>query len=326
MSKIPQQQSDEMLMALASQLGGIEPLLQTFFSFMHRKTDFYIQYPPKPAYHPKMGFPEGAAETMLSRHFRSFPFKSYEDEINRLDQVQRSPPRPSKGNSSKVGQSKTSTEAVTSETSSTKGAGSPNPSDFPEKKSLDMSPRIQYTDKGKQIPIGNGGIMSKYYWTQTLYELTVYAVAPEGTRAANVTCEISARHLILRIGDETILHGDMPEVVRTEECMWVVENDPCTVVINLEKVKKTWWDNVVVGEPQIDTQMVDSTCKIDEYDAETQGAIRKIMFDQKQKALGLPSSDEIATDNLIEKAKYLPGSPFLPTEQLAGPEPPPPYS
>ena len=38
-----------------------------------------------------------------------------------------------------------------------------------------------------------------------------------------------------------------------------------------------------VDAPQIDTSLVDSTCKIDEYDAETQGAIRKIMFDQKQK-------------------------------------------
>ena len=45
LSKMEVAQSDEMLMMMASKMGGIEPLLHTFFSFLHRKTDFYIQYP-----------------------------------------------------------------------------------------------------------------------------------------------------------------------------------------------------------------------------------------------------------------------------------------
>lgn len=57
---------------------------------------------------------------------------------------------------------------------------------------------------------------------------------------------------------------------------------------------------------------MDSTTKISEYDGETQGAIRKIMFDQRQKSLGLPTSDQLSADALLEKAKDLPGSPFLP--------------
>jgi hypothetical protein len=83
------------------------------------------------------------------------------------------------------------------------------------------------------------------------------------------------------------------------------------VQINLDKIKRTWWESVVKGDPRIDTQQVDSTCKLDEYDAETQGAIRKIMFDQKQKAMGLPTSEEIGQQELMDKVRYLPGSPFL---------------
>mmetsp|Transcript_19415 Transcript_19415/g.39900 ORF Transcript_19415/g.39900 Transcript_19415/m.39900 type:complete len:150 (-) Transcript_19415:100-549(-) len=102
-----------------------------------------------------------------------------------------------------------------------------------------------------------------------------------------------------------------------------VEDDPAgensVVIITLDKVKRTWWESVVKGDPEIDTTKVDSTCKLDEYDTETQGAIRKIMFDQKQKALGLPSSDQLTTDALLEKASLLPGSPFLlPGTPLAG--------
>ena len=40
----------------------------------------------------------------------------------------------------------------------------------------------------------------------------------------------------------------------------------------------------MVGGKEIDTTKVDSVKSIDEYDGETQGAIRKIMFDQDQKA------------------------------------------
>ena len=43
-----QQQADEMLLSIASRLGGIEPLLQTFFSFLNRKTDFYVEFPKNP--------------------------------------------------------------------------------------------------------------------------------------------------------------------------------------------------------------------------------------------------------------------------------------
>lgn len=56
---------------------------------------------------------------------------------------------------------------------------------------------------------------------------------------------------------------------------------------------------------------VDSSQRIDEYDQSTQVALRKIMFDQKQKALGLQTSEEIEQENLIKVARDLPNSPFL---------------
>jgi hypothetical protein len=31
-----------------------------------------------------------------------------------------------------------------------------------------------------------------------------------------------------------------------------------------------WWKSALVGEPEIDTAKVDSTCKIDDYDQATQ--------------------------------------------------------
>ena len=72
--------------------------------------------------------------------------------------------------------------------------------------------------------------------------------------------------------------------------------------------------------PELNEQ-VDSTTRIGEYDEETQATIRKLMFDQRQKALGLPTSDELSADAILERAKALPGSPFLPGGALCSSAP-----
>ena len=55
---------DEALLAIASQHADISSLLKTFFSFLHRKTDFYIvdKQPQR-----TMGFAPGAAEKLVRR-------------------------------------------------------------------------------------------------------------------------------------------------------------------------------------------------------------------------------------------------------------------
>ncbi len=78
------------------------------------------------------------------------------------------------------------------------------------------------------------------------------------------------------------------------------------LLLTLDKVKKTWWATVFVGDDEIDTQLVDSTCKISEYDEATQGAKCKIMFDQNQQRLGLPTSDQYWGNLLTLDLRYQP--------------------
>ena len=65
---------------------------------------------------------------------------------------------------------------------------------------------------------------------------------------------------------------------------------------------------------EIDTTKVESVKRIDDYDGETQGAIRKIVFDQNQKHLGKPTSDQIKTAEVMKDAWNAEGSPFKGTE------------
>jgi hypothetical protein len=57
---------DELLLNVAAQSGGIEPLLKSFFSFLHRKTDFYVVADFQSGAKVSMGFPPGGAEKIVS--------------------------------------------------------------------------------------------------------------------------------------------------------------------------------------------------------------------------------------------------------------------
>ncbi|GMF65016.1 unnamed protein product [Phytophthora lilii] len=65
---------DALLTQLAQQHGGVESLLDSFFDFLHRKTDFYV-VSADPAKH-KMGFLPGQAQQKVLQAFHKYPMKS----------------------------------------------------------------------------------------------------------------------------------------------------------------------------------------------------------------------------------------------------------
>jgi hypothetical protein len=91
------------------------------------------------------------------------------------------------------------------------------------------------------------------------------------------------------------------EQVKPDECVWNVNDSKCTIY--LEKERESWWKSALHGDTQIDTTKVDSVKRVDEYDGETQGAIRKIMFDQDQKRKGLPTSDELKHADILKEVR-----------------------
>ena len=88
-----------------------------------------------------------------------------------------------------------------------------------------------------------------------------------------------------------MLEGQLVDKIQTDESTWSIEGG--VLLLTLQKAKRTWWDSALVGDPKIDTSLVDSRRRIDEYDESTQGAIRRILFDERQHRLGAPSSDQI---------------------------------
>ncbi len=152
---------------------------------------------------------------------------------------------------------------------------------------------------------GNGADLEAYSWTQTLAEVVICIPVPPGTRGRD--CDVSIARTRLRAGLKgatPALDGPLPSPIKAEDCLWTLEGGAAPhLEITLAKTDAmAWWKAVVEGQPEIDTTNVEpEASKLSDLDGEMRATVEKMMFDQRQKALGLPTSEESAKQEAYKK-------------------------
>jgi HSP20 family molecular chaperone IbpA len=299
---------DAPLVALTNTCGGdLRRLMFAYFSFLHRRTDFYlVPHEDDVEAGSYMGFREGDAEKLLLAAFRQFPLRKVPK--GGLSQGKKSkpqspkPPKPAstasttKKSPPKVEESKD--PAVASADAKTDATTSKDDKDDKTVKKGNMA-GVQYNEEGLQIPVGNGGSTPNYKWTQTIDECSVLIGVPDGLRGKDLDICLTPSSLSVKSkkpleGQDkphAFVEGKLSEKIRSTESTWSMEGG--VVIVTLDKFNKTFWSTVIEGDEKIDTEQVDSRRHVGEYDDATQGHIRKVIFDQGQYHNGGPTSDEI---------------------------------
>lgn len=120
---------DELFAQIASNSGGIAPLLDNFFGFLHRKTDFYVVYGDMNG-KASMGFKAGQAEALLLDSFNKYSYRDYETLNEQFDEKN-------------------------TNNRSTESSQSDKSNQITQKKKA--SSAVEVSTDGRQIPVGNGG-------------------------------------------------------------------------------------------------------------------------------------------------------------------------
>ncbi|EPS57644.1 salt tolerance protein 5-like protein [Genlisea aurea] len=159
-------------------------------------------------------------------------------------------------------------------------------------------------DNGRRVPNkGNGLDLDNYSWVQSLQEVTVSVPVPSGTKSRFIVCEIKKNHLKVGVkGQPPIINGDLYESVKVDDCFWSLEDQKSVSVLLTKQNQMEWWKYLVKGDPEIDTQKVEpENSKLSDLDPETRSTVEKMMFDQRQKQMGLPTSDEMQKQEILKK-------------------------
>lgn len=317
---------DEMLMNVISRAEGIENFMDVFFGFLHRRTDFYGSVDE---------------ETARNRVLKSFnkwlklnekSMKEKEDAKARKEKYeaeQRAKKQEEKKSESSglVEVSEEEAERIVAEEKAKKVApvenkaapAKPSSSGPKEPERAEMTnggiskmdaktdDEDTNADETKLMPNRqNGANFEHYQWGQSLEdcEVRIPIKSAGKLRGRDIECKLTKTKLKIGLkGQPAILDGIFWKPVKEEESTWSIDPNTNIVTVNLEKVNQMeWWGAILSGDVEINTRRAaPESSKLSDLDSDTRPMVEKMMYDQRQKEMGKPTSEEQKKHDMMKE-------------------------
>lgn len=215
-----------MLLELAQRSKGLEPMLDAVFSFLKRKTDFYVEQGPGD----RVGFPPGEAQKIVLRCFSKFatcggsaPDKKLLETMG--TRLQNGSSGAAHRPSQQPQQSPAAHHSPAALSSTSQNDSAPLPLRSPPAASppATVAPPTIPTSA---LPHYNGAALETYAWSQTLTDVTIsIPISPPCTaRTLSVSIEKCSVSVQLRAcAPSFLLQGDLPHDINASESVWSLD-------------------------------------------------------------------------------------------------------
>lgn len=312
-----EEQYDNILLAMAQKHpGGMPDFLQTFAGFLRRRSDFFVGDWEKLI----LGILRKEADFALAEHKEKIKKQEQAQQLKEEKEREQRNAREKEMSESKICDitDEEAAEIIKEEENkkrqkllneTTADGTAPVAVDEEKSKPIDkVEDESEKSEVGKLLPnSGNGCTLDNYLWTQTLgeVEIKIPFTVTFNLRARDLVVDIKKKTLKVGLkGQEPIINGQLCAEVKAEECLWVLQ-DSKTVQITLEKINKmNWWDRLVMTDAPISTRKINpEPSKLSDLEGETRSLVEKMMYDQRQKEMGLPTSDDQKKQDILEKFK-----------------------
>ncbi|MCQ2815812.1 MAG: hypothetical protein MJ252_00955 [archaeon] len=322
---------DDLLNTVIQEKGqGIYGFLEVIFSFLYRRTDFFYEMAPGE----NMGFFPNQAEAIVCGYFRKFQQLHYkervpkrnidqkkiEDFINKQKEkamakkaenktnTQSKPPETKKENKTEI-KVEPVQQKPTTKTEESKKEEPIIKKEEPKKE--EEKPKIPMENKPSSISTYNGDKCDFYNWSQGVTDVTIQVNLPTAVSKKMLDIKMTPSHLYIKLSNskDPLIDNDFCEKIKPDDSNWTLEEGQALIFF-LEKASEVIWKSAFKGGKEIDTKTVDNSKRIDEFDTETQAALKKIVYEQNRKRNGLPTTEEEEKLKQLKEAWEKPGSPF----------------
>jgi len=158
----------------------------------------------------------------------------------------------------------------------------------------------------------HGGRMEKYFWGQPRVEENWITVPIDSSvRGKDVKLNADSSRLVILIKGQEFLNREFCKKINASTFMWVMDENKEIgkfIHITFEKLERqAWWDCSFKGDPVIDCKKINpEASKLSDCDDSMRPGIEKAMFDTRQKAMGLPTSEEMGGfDNMNTMQNFM---------------------
>jgi hypothetical protein len=84
--------------------------------------------------------------------------------------------------------------------------------------------------------------------------------------------------VVLKGHAEVLLEGELDNKIKVDDSFWTIEDNK-RLILTFAKAGEAIWKSIILGDKEIDTKNVDNSKKLEEFDEETQGHLRKVLYE-----------------------------------------------